>query len=289
MNSQCQSLYKMDFTFSPNRYVKANVLTFSGERKDKALEVIITQVDFVKRLSVANTLEAFNKKILSILSEFGFTDYALVCKTAVNSIDSPHSSLPPALFKEYQRGKYCRFDMVLDYINQGQQRPILLSTIAQIIETSPLLTYSFDRNLEILALYKKYNIHDAYVIPVNSQKGSGYGRAVFSVMAGDVDSDKFLSMTANCGELLKLLADAVNFVSQTKFSPSKQAESIKVKPLRLLNTMAMHDLSLAEAADSLCISLDTANKHMALAKQALGTNSQANAIYLAISKGLINV
>jgi DNA-binding CsgD family transcriptional regulator len=53
--------------------------------------------------------------------------------------------------------------------------------------------------------------------------------------------------------------------------------------------MAKCDLSLAEAADNLCISLDTANKHMALAKQALGTGSQAPAVYLAIRKGLIQL
>jgi DNA-binding CsgD family transcriptional regulator len=59
--------------------------------------------------------------------------------------------------------------------------------------------------------------------------------------------------------------------------------------LRLLSTMAQHDVSLAQAAENLCISLDTANKHMALAKQAMGTSSQANAVYLAVRKGLISM
>jgi len=108
-------------------------------------------------------------------------------------------------------------------------------------------------------------------------------------MALGVDSDEFAERVKQYYPLLRVLADAVSLISETRFLPAKQDQQIKAKPLRLLNTMARHDLSLAQAAENLCISLDTANKHMALAKQALGTNSQANAVYLAVSKGLISI
>lgn len=289
MNSQCQSLFQKDFQYSAENFVQPNELAFSADSEEQTLGVMLTQVDYIRRLSSANTPESFNKQILSMLSALGFTDYALVCKSALNSIESPHSSLPEELFNEYEEGKYCRFDMVLDYIHAGEADPILLSMIGHIIETAPMMTYSFGKNLQILALYRKYNINDAYVIPVQSQRGSGYDRAVFSVMAAGTDSDQFLTLIDRYSPLLRVLADAVSLISETKFLTAKQDELIKAKPLRLLSTMAQHDVSLAQAAENLCISLDTANKHMALAKQAMGTSSQANAVYLAVSKGLISV
>jgi DNA-binding CsgD family transcriptional regulator len=289
MNSQCQPLFQKDFQYSAENYVQPNELAFSTDSEEQSLGVMLTQVDYIRRLSSANTPESFNKQILSMLSALGFTDYALVCKSALNSIESPHNSLPEELFNEYEEGKYCRFDMVLDYIHAGEADPILLSMIGHIIETAPMMTYSFGKNLQILALYRKFNIDDAYVIPVQSQRGSGYDRAVFSVMATGTDSDQFLTLVDRYSPLLRVLADAVSLISETKFLPAKQDELIKAKPLRLLSTMAQHDLSLAQAAENLCISLDTANKHMALAKQAMGTSSQANAVYLAVRKGLISM
>ena len=288
MNSQCQPLFQKDYEYS-GAYIKPSELAFSDDAEEQALGVMLSQVDYIRRLSSANTPEIFNKQIISMLSALGFTDYALVCKSSVNAIESPHSSLPRELFNEYEEGKFCRFDMVLDYIQCGSTNPILVSMIEHIIESSPMMTYSFEKNLQILALYRKYKINDAYVIPVQSQRGSGYERAVFSVMAVDADRDQFFSMVERYSSLLRVLADAVSLISETKFLPVKPDDIIKAKPLRLLSTMARHDVSLAQAAENLCISLDTANKHMALAKQALGTSSQANAVYLAVSKGLISI
>lgn len=289
MSSQCQPIFQKDFHYSAENYVQPNELAFSDNSEEQSLGVMLTQVDYIRRLSSANTVESFNKQILSMLSALGFTDYALVCKSELNSIESPHNSLSDELFNEYEEGKYCRFDMVLDYIHAGETDPILLSMIGHIIETAPMMTYSFEKNLQILALYRKFNINDAYVIPVQSRRGSGYDRAVFSVIAAGTDSEQFLMLVERYAPLLRVLADAVSLISETKFLPAKPDELIKAKPLRLLSTMAQQDVSLAQAAENLCISLDTANKHMALAKQAMGTSSQANAVYLAVRKGLISV
>ena len=288
MNSQCQALFKSD-SQSLDEPTFPNELVHSEDKEEKRLGVLISQVDFIGRLSGTNSPEEFNKEILELVSSLGFTDYALVCKTSLNSIEAPHSSLPKELFKEYEKGRFCHTDMVLDYIHGGEAEPVRLSMIKQVIESTPLMTYTFEKNLQILALYKKFNIEDAYVIPVSSDRGSGYNRAVFSVMGLGMSREKFAFSIRRYSTLLRVLADAVSFISETHYLPSRPSENIKAKPLKLLCTMAMHDVSLAEAAENLCISLDTANKHMALAKRAMGTNSQANAVYLAIRRGLINV
>ncbi len=288
MVAECRSLFKKGYKFS-ECYQRPSELKISEDEEERALSVMLAQVEYVRILSAAKNPQSFNKKILSLLADIGFTDYALICKTAVNTIDTPHSSLPEELFNEYEQGKYCRFDMVLDYINTETEDPILLSMIEHIIDCSPVMTYSFEQNRQILNIYRKFGINDAYVIPVQSQRGSGHDKAIFSVMALNVDREEFVRKVRKYSQLLKVLANAVSLISETMFSPSSRDGLIKAKPLRLLSTMAQHDLSLAQAADSLCISLDTANKHMALAKQALGTSSQANAVYLAVRKGLISV
>jgi hypothetical protein len=288
MVAECRSLFKKGYNFAEHVQKASELAPLEGG-KEQALGVMLTQVDYVRTLSAAKSLESFNRKIISILADIGFTDYVLIRKTAVNAIETPHSSLPEALFDEYQQGKYCRHDMVLDYINTETDEPILLSMIEHIIECAPMMTYSFEKNLQILDIYKKFAINDAYVIPVRSQRESGNDRAIFSVMALNVGREEFAKRVKKSSHLLRVLANAVILVSETVFLPALKGGLIKAKPLRLLSTMAQHDLSLAQAADSLCISLDTANKHMALAKQALGTSSQANAVYLAVSKGLISV
>lgn len=59
------------------------------------------------------------------------------------------------------------------------------------------------------------------------------------------------------------------------------------KSLKVLSTLAMHDVTLKQAADLLCISIDTANQHVALARRALGVRNTNHAIYVATQNGLI--
>lgn len=64
---------------------------------------------------------------------------------------------------------------------------------------------------------------------------------------------------------------------------------ITSKPLVLLDILAKKDLNLKQAAKELNITLNTANKHIASAKQALGVNTQAAAVYRAVKQGLIKL
>ena len=90
------------------------------------------------------------------------------------------------------------------------------------------------------------------------------------------------------------LAEAIDQISATNFpdffTVKRRAvkDVVTPKPLRLLNTLAKQNITLKEAASKLCISQDTANKHIAAAKTALGANTQAAAVYLAIKAGLID-
>jgi len=284
--SQCQSELKIGYQ-KPVNFIEAGELVISENEDDQALSVLISQIDYIRNLSEVQTADEFHSEIIKILAGLGFTDYALIRKTARGSIETPHTSLPAELFKAYEDAGYCRFDFVMDYIHCGIGEPILLSMITDIIKSSPMKTYTFKKNEEILSLYSDYGVGNAYIIPVRSKRNSVEERGVLSIMSIGMTDAEFRLKAGRYGPILKVLADAISYLSESRFSHIRAENLIKPKPLRLLTEMATHDLSLAEAADSLCISLDTANKHMAIAKQALGTGSQANAVYLAIKKGLI--
>ncbi len=270
-------------------FLEAGEIIFTEDRDDRALAILKGQIDYIRKLNRAETVDDFHDEVMQILSGLGFSDYALIYKTGMSAIDVPCSSLPEQLFRAYQREDYGRFDMMLDYIDCGKDDSILLSTIMDIIKSSPVMTCTFRKNEGILALYNSFGVSNAYVIPLRSDKKSSLDKAVLMVTAIGMDDAEFCHKVKRFGPSLKVIADAISFIKTRKFDHVRPEYEIKPKALRLLSTMVKYDFSLAEAADNLCISIDTANKHMAMAKQALGTGSQAYAVYLAIKKGLIQL
>ena len=100
---------------------------------------------------------------------------------------------------------------------------------------------------------------------------------------------------------LRALAEVAGEIAMRKFpdffagdgeeaeSPAKSemTEKTRAKALRLLAAVAEDDLSLEEAADKLCISIHTANQHIAAARRVFGAATTHGAIYAAMQQGLI--
>jgi DNA-binding CsgD family transcriptional regulator len=126
-------------------------------------------------------------------------------------------------------------------------------------------------------------------MPYKANKATGNTESLlFTLVAKGMTSKKFMAITQSRRAVLHLLGNTAIRVYQNKFKSHNPAPRINPKPIRLLTIMARSDLNLSQAAEKLCISIDTANKHMALAKEMLGSRSQANAVYRAIQKGLID-
>ena len=117
--------------------------------------------------------------------------------------------------------------MVLDYIHCGIGDPILLSMVSDTIKSSPVMTYTFKKNEEILSLYSEYGVSNAYVIPVKSTKKDCQDRGVLTVMAIGMDDGEFRIKSKRFGPLLKVLADAISFLNET--------DSITLGPKTKLN------------------------------------------------------
>ena len=61
----------------------------------------------------------------------------------------------------------------------------------------------------------------------------------------------------------------------------------KRRPMQLLELMAQRDKTLAQAAQDLGISVNTANQHIATARRSFFCQTNAGAIYAAVKEGLI--
>lgn len=252
------------------------------------LQELNDHIGFVKQLVASKTPDDLRKRLLNIFNQFGLTDFTFTgyCN------HKPHchlTSLPEELLDCYQSQKLDKYDMALDYLRTDNPGHFYLSDIQQIIEDGRFLTHTFEKNLEIIALFNRFEFNNAYLMPYKVDKETGNKETVlFFLMAKGVTAKKFITLTKSHSAALHLLGDTAIRVYQNKFTSHNPTPRINPKPLRLLTIMAKSDLSLGQAADKLCISTDTANKHMAMAKEMFGSRSQANAVYRAIQEGWID-
>jgi hypothetical protein len=92
---------------------------------------------------------------------------------------------------------------------------------------------------------------------------------------------------------LQVLARAIDCIGSCRFPAfflnHRGGETVIVhaRPLALLTSMAMRDLTVKEAAEAHGISVHTATKQLDAIRKALGANTNYHALYLAMQIGLI--
>lgn len=257
---------------------------------DLTLDILINQIAFIRTLTGATSSDDLVHRVTAVLNDFGFSDFSLASQSYNPACGVLLTTLPEELLAAYRIRRLGQHDLVLDYLKAGNREPLYHSRMIRVIEHSPLRTYSFLQNLAIRDLYREFQFYDQYLIPVQTLRGvrNGEENLIFTVLGKGQRQEEFQQLTHKRRPILRLLADAVVHIYDSKFSHRHTRLARNPKPLLLLTTMAKHDLTLTQAARRLCISIDTANKHMAMAKKILGTHSQANAVYLALKQGLID-
>lgn len=268
-------------------------------------EQLNDHVGFVKQLVASKSPAELRKRLLKIFSQFGFSDFSFFGFSHYYKPQFFLTSLPEELLSSYQDQRLYKHDMALDYLKTDNPNHFHYSDIQQIVEGACLLTQTFSKNQQILDLYSKFEFNNAYVMPYknnrdelanketggqgkNSKNSASQGGMLFSLMAKGATPKEFMALTESRGAVLHLLGDTAIRVYLNNFDDHNPVPRRDTRPIEFLTTMATSDLSLSQAADKLCISLDTANKYMATAKRMLGTKSQANATYRAIQQGLID-
>ena len=241
-------------------------------------------------LSSCATLNEFKLTVKSIIESLGFSDFTFIALGGRSG--KRLTSLPEELYKAYQGSNYAEYDLVLEHTSSSTE-PLFFSDVKNHLAISPFASKWQNQNRDFFALLASFEYYDCYCVPLVIQ--SSLGRAVFLVMDKGTPSHAFREKIGKCKPLLSLLIDAVAYFSISKFPQEVLSDGsegdikITAKPLRLLNVIATEGLMLKEAAQKLCISLDTANKHIAVAKKALGACTLAHAVYLAFIHGLLDI
>ncbi|MEJ2444506.1 MAG: autoinducer binding domain-containing protein [Exilibacterium sp.] len=251
----------------------------------------VREIKFYWHMATAKDQTEFKARLLSILSHMGFSDFVFAPLSSQYGAYGNILCTLDDLWKTYLDEQHYQHDMILQHCMKCS-KPILTSTMYQYISSAPFKTEQFQRNIEWIELCTSRGYNDAYNIPL--QASNDENNVVLSVFAKDLDQAAFRRLVEQNKTVLFLLVEAINYIGTHKFPDMvavkmhHKKQAVTPKSLRLLHALTDGNMSLKEAAVKLCISIDTANKHVAAIKKALEAKTQAAAVYQAIKKGLLD-
>ena len=282
---------------SVNHRAKPKLVRVDSEPADsvRALkrEASLEGFSYYSYLAASETVKMYRKRISDVLMEIGFKDFEYVL-APVGCTETNHiMTTPTETLENYVRGGYAEHDLLAKHAT-AKTSPIFLSDVADYAANSPFYSESNERTLDLFEMLKKHGYNDYYNLPFRSCVGTQ--NVMLSVTVRDADCEEFRAWVDERQDMLTLLADIVTYLGLSKFPTyflgrAALANQVPLtqKQLQLLEKLAKSNVTLQGAADAMCISLDTANKHIAAAKTALGAKTQATAVYRAVASGLSDI
>lgn len=249
----------------------------------------VDDISFYAELSAAENIEDFKSNVHNLVKKTGFSDFLL--KVITREDVGVLTSFSPVIYNKYLTG-YSAYNNLLMQHLKTDNSPVFLSQIIDFANQSPINTNIFQFSCSFYENLKSYNFNDCYCI---SRKPEINGKKVLFILADKERSkDDFYQKVESNRAILHLLGESIAVVGRLKFPeysflPNANSISITPKPLRLLNVIAKDNITLKAAARQLNISLDTANKHIAAAKTALGAKTLTSTVYKAIKEGIVEI
>ncbi|MEJ2444606.1 MAG: autoinducer binding domain-containing protein [Exilibacterium sp.] len=250
----------------------------------------LPDIRIYSELAVVKTVEELKRRLLKVVNQLGFSDFFF---TVLNKRKTGIlTTFPTEIYRKYLTGDLSKSDLIMQHAGKSDS-PVYLSTVAAYVSSSPLQNEVFVQNKKLREGLRSFGFHDTYNIPQNSPLDGKH--AIFIVADKGASQERFRHKVERCKSLLYLVSEAISMIGTASFpnfffgNGTGEKVALNQKPMRLLNTLAKENVTLKQAAVKLCISLDTANKHIAAAKTALGANTQASAIFRAVQEGLIQI
>ena len=199
--------------------------------------------DFIKQLDASKTPNDLSSRLLSIFNQLGFSDFSFMGITHNHTPQVLLTTLPEELLTSYQYQRLYKYDMGLDYLKADNPTHFHHSDIQQIIDSTCALTQTFDKNREILALYKKFEFNDAYLMPykadgkkidareTKSKETDNKDSWLLSLMAKGATAEEFMALTESRGAFLHLLGETAIRVYQNNFKNHNPAPQINPEPV----------------------------------------------------------
>ncbi|MEJ2420030.1 MAG: autoinducer binding domain-containing protein, partial [Exilibacterium sp.] len=220
--------------------------------------------NFLAQLSDCSTVKQFKHKVHTMVSQLGLSDFSF---TVVNDQSTKClTTLPDRVRQHYLKNHLAECDLLMEHA-QIDGTPLLQSAIEDYIAQCPFSSERFERNRKYFELLAGLGYHDGYCVPYTSANPTL--KALFTTFSRGSDRVDFREKIQHYEVVIPFLAEAIAYFGFNLFSDyflNKNAPpepSLTPKPLKLLSILAKDGLSLKESAHKLCISVDTANKHVA--------------------------
>lgn len=249
----------------------------------------IVDISFYAELSVAETIEDFKRITQELVSKLGFSDFLFRVITREDT--GIMTTFSPEIYQNFVTGYNAYNSLLLQHI-KNDNSPVFLSQITEFARLSPIKTTIFQLSHYFFEALQRHDFNDCYCMSRKSQVDAR--KVIFIVADKNILRDEFQQKVLLRQPILHLLGEAIAVIGSSRFpeyffGPHENAITITPKPLRLLNVIAKQNITLKDAAKQLCISLDTANKHIAAAKSALGAKTLTSTIYKAVKEGIIEI
>lgn len=251
------------------------------------------EVDFgyYSELGESRCLNDFKQRIDIAVNRLGFQDYIFVDLESNGHDEQLINTFDNGLMVRYRDEKLYEYDMTFGYARENLQ-PIFHSSLQNYIAQSPV-TNDLVRGMRAIDHQNKlFGYYDFYNTLASGVRGAG--NVMFCVSQRGLNPTELQQKASGCAPALQLLCEAIDFVATKKFSsyfsPEKPAAEqivITPKPLLVIETLANHDLTIAQVADRLSIGKVTASKHLETVRKALGVKTNHGAIRKAVALGLI--
>ena len=251
-----------------------------------------TVVDYYKQLEGTDSIYGLNQRILKIIEGLGFSDYSVVWLCSIADEKARQlCSFPTELIKAYYDKKYYEHDILLEQ-TKVIFSPSNSSEIQNYLGSAPFITEWTEVMNDINHLNRAFGFYNHFTLPIKSQDNAG--NAILTVAIRGALPDALNKQFSEVWRELRALCEAIDVVATRDYPAEFLCEvlpefnvSINEKPLRVMATLANNDFTIGQVADSLCISVVTANKHLENCRKALGVRTNYAAIKIALANGLI--
>lgn len=260
-----------------------------GSGRD-SLDGLASDMSFYRSLSRTTDFEEFRQRIRGIVNGLGFSDFSFSRLASVGDADAQLITVPKEIAENYHAERFYEYDVILKHCATSTA-PVRSSVVESYVAGAPVANEIFQRNRELYRMTASFGFYEFFNVPHEAYNGNG--NVMLSVTSKGEDPSAVWRKARNSGAQLMRLVEAIDYIGNLKFPDfflsADESREIRItpKPLQLLAALAKEDLTLNEAADKLCISIHTANQHVAAARKAFGVSTTCGAVYQAIKQRLI--
>ena len=257
------------------------------------LELQGYEIAFRQWLESTGNFHTFKQRATEELQRLGFYEwsYSRIDVPANRFGESVIGTISCKLIQQHIKNAFYKDDLIDQHILTSKSI-LWRSTLDNAMDSSSAETDSFIHNKSITALYKEFGYQDYTSIPVNRNSNTNHAFFILACAKGDVATFR-KNVNSNL-EKLTVIIKTFEAIGSKNFSdyflgPKKAFEKLlNGKPIRLLNAMYRHDLKVYQAAESLHMSRDSADKYLKQIREYFGVSTTHGALREAIKQGLIS-